>query len=396
MKRIVLGTDSWYPLVDGGTNVVKQYHIELSKNNIAAIIAPSAGKKKDIEGESKYYGRGVFHNRALKVPFLPFRNSAPGQDPKLKKFLNYFKPDILHAHSPFAILNFFNKYGKKHNIPVVFTFHSKFKDDIYRYTKSKFITWMIMTNIMGNIKKADYVWAVSKHAANVLHGYGYKGEIRVVYNSTDMKKVSIKQHEKFKKQVNRWHDLSPDEVVFIYAGRIVKNKNIKFSIDVINELKKRNFKCKFLVLGDGDDAKYFKEYVENLNLENEVIFTGRILDRKKISAYLSRADLLLMPSRYDMHSLVVLEAAACSTPTMAASNTSYDEVIKHKKTGYIRDLIVEDWADCIQTIFKTKNINKVKKNCSSIMSNWKENINNVSKLYDEIIKDYKEKKKYNI
>ena len=115
-KTVVLGIDAWYPQVDGVTNVVANYRTELEKKDWnCAIVAPSYGKKRDKQGEEEYCGE-VFHNRSLAVPFLSFRNSTPGTDVKLKKYLDELKPDILHAHSPFAICAYFVRYAKKRGV----------------------------------------------------------------------------------------------------------------------------------------------------------------------------------------------------------------------------------------------------------------------------------------
>ena len=71
-KTIILGIDGWYPQVDGGTNVVKNYREHLRGEFGCEIVAPSYGKKFDEEGEKRYCG-GVFHNFSLGVRFFSFR-----------------------------------------------------------------------------------------------------------------------------------------------------------------------------------------------------------------------------------------------------------------------------------------------------------------------------------
>ena len=115
-KTVILGIDGWYPQVDGGTNVVLNYREWLKDMYDCYIVAPSYGKKADEEGEKKYCA-GVFHNFSLGVPGLSFRNSVPGADRALKRFLKQNRPDVLHAHSPFAICGYFARYAKKGGRP---------------------------------------------------------------------------------------------------------------------------------------------------------------------------------------------------------------------------------------------------------------------------------------
>ena len=180
--KVVLGLDSWFPQVDGVTNTLVNIDKYLKGYAQSIVVAPSYGKKLDKEGEDKYC-KNVFHNKSIEAPLSGFRNSMPYSDKKLLAMLDGFKPDILHANSPFAISRCFYKYGKKHHIPVIYTFHTKFKDDILRLTHSRLITWCAMKIVMRNINRADYVWAVSNHASQTLREYGYKGNIRIMYNA---------------------------------------------------------------------------------------------------------------------------------------------------------------------------------------------------------------------
>ncbi len=383
-RRIVLGIDCWYPQVDGVTNVVHNYQKGLEKENECVTVAPSYGTKLDSEGE-EVYCKGVFRNRSLKVPFLGYRNSTPGKDQKLKKMLDGFKPDVLHAHSPFAISKFFYKYGKKNGIPVVYTFHSKFEDDIYRITHSRLVTSIVMKVIMRNINRMDYVWAVSGYAAQALHDYGYDGNVKVVPNATDMSVIGQERRNELARRIDEEYGFSPNDVIFLYVGRVVKVKNLQFSFDVVAELKRRGFDCKFLIVG-GEDIKEHKAMVEKCGIEDRVIFTGCAFDREKLSAYYARANLFLMPSTFDTYGLVVVEAAACGTPTLAAARSCSAEMIENGKTGYVEELEVPLWVDRIEKIFRGE---EPCGDCSSLAVGWEERMEEVRAAYEEVIEDYR-------
>ena len=391
MKKVVLSIDSWYPLVDGCTNVVLNYDKWLNKNNKSIIVTSSFGEKLDLEGEERYY-KNLFHCKSKKYLYGKFYNPKPQKDEKLKAFLDDFKPQLIHAHSPFALLKYFNTYGKEHKIPIVFTFHTKFKDEFYRFTHSHILTKLAMNIMMGYINNADYVWAVSKYAADVLKSYGYKKDIRIVHNAIDLKKVNDVERNKLANKINEKYGILPDENVLLYAGRVVKNKNIEFNLKVAQELKKRNFKFKFLIVGDGEIEK-FKKKAKKLNIENEVKFIGPIYDRTLIAAFYSRAHIVLMPSTFDTISLIPMEAGSYKTPIIAASHSCYSEIIESNINGYIRDLDVKQWADCVQTSFTDKNYLKIQQNCQKMVVNWDEKIFEINKLYDEIIADYNLKHK---
>lgn len=383
-KTVILGIDGWYPQVDGGTNVVLNYRKNLKDWCDCEIIAPSYGKENDAAGEKKYCA-GVFHNFSLGVPGLSFRNSMPGADRKLKKFLDEKKPDILHAHSPFAICGYFAKYGKKYGIPVVFTFHTRFKDEFMRVTHSRFATAIMMSVIMRNIKRADYVWSVSESSAQTLREYGYKGEIKVMRNGTDMPVAKAEEVKVLSAELEKEYVISPDERIFMYAGRVVSVKNLAFSFQVVAELKRRGFKCRFFVVGGGDELEEHKKLASKLGVANEVVFTGFIGDRKELRRFYARADLLLFPSTFDTFGLVVQEAASCYTPSFVPEGSCAAELIENDVTGYADKLDVSVWADRIQKIFADDNYKNVCKNCSSLAYTWQDALSAAKVEYERII-----------
>lgn len=387
-KCVILGIDAWYPQVDGVTNVVVNYREKLKPGCDGVIVAPSYGKKTDEKGEAEYC-TGVFHNRSLAVPFLGFRNSTPGSDKKLKELLDGLEPDILHAHSPFAICAFFAKYGKRHGIPVVYTFHTKFKDEFLRITHSRLITAIMMKCIMRNINRVSYVWAVSASSAQTLREYGYKGEVKVMRNGTDMTVPDEAERAALVLQAENEYGISPDERIFMYVGRVVSVKNIKFSLNVIAELKSRGFKCRFVVAGGGDDLDDHIRYAKKLGIEADVIFTGFVGERQKLKALYARADLLLLPSVFDNGPLVMQEAAACGTPAFVPSGSSSEEIIEDGVTGYSERLEPQLWADRIERIYAAGNIDEVKKNCVNIVYPWQSAVSAAAEEYERVIKDYR-------
>ena len=390
-KTVILGIDGWYPQVDGGTNVVLNYREWLKDMYDCYIVAPSYGKKADEEGEKKYCA-GVFHNFSLGVPGLSFRNSVPGADRALKRFLKQNRPDVLHAHSPFAICGYFARYAKKAGVPLVYTFHTRFKDEFMRVTKSRLATAIMMSVIMRNIRRADYVWAVSKSSAETLREYGYKGEIKVMRNGSDMPAASAGEREALAAEIKKEYGISPDERVFIYSGRVVKVKNLAFSFKVLSELSRRGVRYKFLVVGGGDELEEHKKLAAKCGIAQSTVFTGYVGDRQKLRAFYAAADLLLFPSTFDTFGLVVQEAAAMGTPSLVVSGSGAAELIEDGVNGYAEEEDVARWADKVLRIFSDGSLAAVQKGCADLAYTWKDALRDVSREYERIMEEYKGKK----
>ena len=59
----------------------------------------------------------------------------------------------------------------------------------------------------------------------------------------------------------------------------------------------------------------------------------------------SACDLLIMPSRIEAFGQVALEAGSCSLPTISFKNTGVEDIVDHKKNGYLaKYLNIKDLA----------------------------------------------------
>ena len=103
---------------------------------------------------------------------------------------------------------------------------------------------------------------------------------------------------------------SKEEKYVLFLGRIdIAQKGIDILIKAFSELVKTYKEIKLIIAGDGRNLGKVKDLVKELDLEFCVEFTGRVSkDRKR--ELLSKCLFLCIPSRYESHPLVVLEAYA--------------------------------------------------------------------------------------
>lgn len=130
------------------------------------------------------------------------------------------------------------KTGKKYGIPVVFTFHTKFRDELENRLKSKVLQKFMMNYIMNCINGCTAVTAVSYGAVETLKDYGYKncGEVKVIYNGTDM---PLHGADKSNVADLRQRLEIEDKFAFMFAGRLAEVKNVAFSLKVLAKVKER-------------------------------------------------------------------------------------------------------------------------------------------------------------
>ena len=380
--KILEVLDAYYPKFDGPCLVITSYAKSFLKNENTDVklAVPKYPKYEDNQPFTVFRTKSVSATEG-------YRCALPWLDFKLKKFLKENRFDIIHIHSPFTMCSFFTKYGKKHNIPTIFTFHTKYKEDFKRDIKFKCIQNFMMRYILKNINRADYVWTVSNGAKDCLQEYGYKKPVKVIRNGTDL--VYPKNSERLIDVINRKYNLNNDEIVFLSVGRIVENKNLQLALSALKTVADDGFKFKYLIVGSGNFETKLKEIVDNYGLTDYVIFTGKILDREELSAHYLRANLFIFPSTFDTASLAPIEAAAMKLPTLMNKGCSTAEIINDDVNGYLAEESPVAWAEKIKEIItnKDKLVSMKEKTYSQVYRTWDSVAVEVIDNYKKIIEN---------
>lgn len=382
MKNILLAVDAWYPQMGGPNVVLANYYKYLSENNEVTAAVPSYGRETD-ERVDRETGVPVMHVRSVYIPIGGFRNCVPGLDGALRQRAK--QADIFHAHSPFALGNYFANAAKKYDKPSIITFHTKFKDEFMRYTHSKVCTAIMMHRIMSVINKTDYVWTVSNGAAQTLREYGYKGDITIIRNGTDM--TVPENARELVDRVNEKYGLADEENVLLFVGRVVQTKNLKL---VFSALKKLNGSVPFkmVVVGDGEGMKEYRQMVFEYGLGDRVLFVGEITDRQFLKAFYLRADLFVFPSVFDTASLCPIEAAAFGLPTLLVKDSPTSEIIRDGFSGYAVPADADEWAERLKYILSDKSaLAAVRENCRRyVYRSWKDVVAEAEAEYDKLLR----------
>ncbi len=149
------------------------------------------------------------------------------------------------------------------------------------------------------------------------------------------------------------YELSEDDFVVGFCGRLVKDKGVAELADGFRLLKQRHSdkKIKLLIIGvpEKRDAVESSVY-ETLMQSSEVIFTGRV-PYSDIQKYYLLMDVFILPSHRDGLGLVPLEAQAMCVPALVTSITGCRETIIENVTGNYVDLTGESVCREIEKYF---------------------------------------------
>ena len=137
----------------------------------------------------------------------------------------------------------------------------------------------------------------------------------------------------------------------LMVGTLEPRKNHALAFEALARLKAAGWPHSLVVAGSrGWLFDSVQSNVERLQLETDVIFTGRVPDADLPALY-SGADCLLMPSLYEGFGIPVLEAMACGTPVVCSKASSLPEVAG-PAARYIESLTDEGLAEAVLDVLQ--------------------------------------------
>lgn len=354
-KTLLFVCDSAYPLVDGVWNVLSSCVAELRDNysdfNVV-VMCP------DYKGKVYVQNVPVLAVKSIYLKSLHYQLALPQFDFRLKKWLKKLKIDMIHCHSPFLCGLLARKLHRKRNVPMVATFHSQFKQDFLKVTKSRALTKFGLNIIMKVFRDSDETWTMHTASRDTLYSYGYSGTCRLMPNATRLQPLS--NYDEVRNDFRVAHNVQ-NKVVFLFVGRIIKQKGIFFIVDVLNILKQRGLAFKMFFVGDGPDLKKLQDEVRSCRLD-EVEFVGNVECDAQLAAYYAGADLLLFPSRYDVSSIVQIEAATYKTPTVFSEGSVTSCTVSNNVNGYILPFDVQKYSQGVLDILNSDTLPQVGEN----------------------------------
>ena len=389
MKKIKMGlfTDAFFPMTDGVGMVVDNYAKRLIKYGDVYVFAPSYKEEFD----DSIFPYHIIRCKSVKVPFIDYSLPMPKVDKKFRDIVNSYNLDIVHIHSPFTIGKEGISYAKKHNVPIVGTMHSQYKQDFKRAVKNDLLASKLTDSLIKVYNKCDECWAVNTEVARIFYeDYGYKCLPKVMNNATEMR--PLENRKEGINLINKRHNLN-NEKIFIFVGRINNLKNVFFIIDALDYLRKINSKLDFkmLFVGTGQDEEELKRRIKAHHLENRVIMCGKVVDRKLLASYYARSDLFLFPSYYDASSIVQIEAASQKTPVLFLKGSATSATVTDNVNGFIEENDVSLYAKRINDIITNeKLLHEVGENAyRDLYKNWDDKIDEVYNEYHRLIKTKK-------
>ena len=377
--NVGLFNESFPPVMDGVAVCVQNYAYWLQQK-VGGVSVITPNKMGANYGQYPYE---VLDYLSVPVPFRhPYVTGIAKIDPLFRAKLARRKFKIVHAHSPFSSGLMAAQVAKSQNIPLVATFHSKFKDDFKKVVPSDMLVDQAIKIVMEFFDRADEVWVPQASVEEVIREYGYKGHVEVVDNGSDL---VADYPESYFEDSRRVLGIAPDEFVFLFVGQHIWQKNTRFIIEGLERIKDLPFKMFFV--GTGYAADEMKQLVHDKGLDSKVTFTGMLTERDQITRYYAAADLFLFPSLYDNAPLVVREAAALHTPAVMIEGSTAATILRDGENGFLVQDSLDDFEARLRALYADRpQVRRVGAAASrSIVRSWEDVVDEVLDRYNHII-----------
>ena len=126
----------------------------------------------------------------------------------------------------------------------------------------------------------------------------------------------------------------------ITVGRLSPIKGHIYALEVIKNLKDRDFDIYFRIVGEGPEKLRLEQYIQANDLSNYVTLEGR-KSRSEIRDLFWQSDLFLFTSvsmkygRSETQGLATIEANACGLPAIVFDSGGVKYTVNNNETGYI-------------------------------------------------------------
>ncbi|RKE95304.1 glycosyltransferase family 4 protein [Ichthyenterobacterium magnum] len=255
---------------------------------------------------------------------------------KLYKVLKAEKPFIVHTHTPKAgtlgmlaakLAKVPHRLHTIAGLPLLETRGNKRKllDVVEK------LTYKCATKILPNSTGLQQIIIDNKYTKPdklLVIGNGSSNGIDTKHYDASL--VSQEKKEQLKQELG----ITKDHIVFIFIGRIVKDKGINELVNAFNALSKQNDAIKLLLVGPRENhLDPLLPNTETIIMKNkQIIVTGV---KKDIRPYVAISHALTFPSYREGFPNVVLQCSCMNLPCIVSNINGCNEVIEDQVNGLI-------------------------------------------------------------
>ena len=199
------------------------------------------------------------------------------------------------------------------------------------------IYFKFLIRFLYRLKRVKMIVPVSKELKEIFH-LRYKisrDKLTTIYNGIDLEEVQTLSKEKVGVDSEIFEN--PEYIKFIAIGRLSIEKGHIYLIQAFSKVIKEVPNARLIIIGEGSGNLNTRPYIEKLvkdkRLENYVKLLGFQNNPYK---YLSRSDILVLPSLNEALPYALIEAMALRIPIVSTNcKTGPKELLHNGKYGLL-------------------------------------------------------------
>lgn len=347
----------------GGTQTfLMNLYREIDKSKIQFDFLTEYPTKQFYDDEIESLGGKVYRSTVrLDGNILKFEN-------KLRNILTENQYSIIHVHA-YTIGFFCLKIAKQCGVPIRIA-HSHNN----QMTKGLFYPAKIIMRKLYPIY-ANYFMACSEDAGKFLFP---KKDFIVVKNAIDTNKFKFNQS--IRQQTRQELQIS-DKFVVGNVGRLHKQKNQIFLLDIFKYISEYRPNAKLLMVGDGPLRKELLNKANSLGISDKLILLS---NQTNMTRLYQAMDVFVLPSLFEGLGIVAIEAQTSGLPTFCSNTVSKDACVS--KLFHSLPLGSADtWA---QNILKSDSTRKPDEGYTSVKNSGFDVTDNAYRLQKWYIETY--------
>ncbi len=381
---VCLLNDSFPPVIDGVANAVLNYASMIQDQLGSAVVGVP-----DYPGTTDNYPFPVVRYPSFDTTKIVGYRAGYPFSARAMDALADFSPQIIHTHCPVMSTVMARALRERLDVPVVFTYHTKFDIDIRRALSGQLLQQTAIRLLVDNISACDEVWVVSRGAGENLRSLGYAGDYIVMENGVDFPRgpVSNDRCSALRKELGL-----PEQVpVYLFVGRMMWYKGVHIILDALAALRQSGRDFRMLMVGDGMERQEMEQKAAQLRLDDICIFTGAVHDREKLRTLFSLSDLFLFPSTFDTNGIVVREAAACGTASVLVRDSCAAEGV----ADGVNALLIEENAASLKALLEKKGADRAalsrlgQQALEQLYLSWEDSVKRAFSRYYVVLDQYR-------
>ncbi len=353
--NILKMTNTYKPLVGGLEKSISSFAREFREmGHRVIIVAPEYPGTEPEEDVIRVPAMQHFNGTDYSVQ-LPIQGT-------LADVLGDFVPHIVHTHHPFLIGDTALRIAAKYNVPLVFTHHSLYEENVhYMPGNEAALKRFIVELSTGYANLADHVFAPSESVMLMMKERGVRTPVDVIPTGIYVGQFSSGAGRTFRKNMG----IPADAFVVGHIGRLAAEKNLEFLTRAVAAFLKKEPKAHFMVGGGGPLDEAIKAIMAQAGVERRLHMAGLLKGKELARAY-HAMDVFVFASQSETQGLVVTEAMASGIPVIAVDSPGVREVVQDRVNGrLLKRENIEDFVSALVWLKKQPalRIKKMKRSC---------------------------------